>query len=383
MGVVISMLRGVNVGGKHKIKMEVLRALYESIGLRGAQTLLQSGNVVFRTEQRDLIALAKQIESAVERKLGFHSDVVLRTSTELRDVVARNPFAKRAGVDASKLLVSFLVSDPGAEARGNVLRIKCEPEELRIDGREVYIYFPNGMARPKLSMALVERTLRTSWTGRNWNTVRRLMEMAEELEAWFERRNYFKETTMAKNGGTQAKGRENEALQTPTDLGRKGVEEITGELRKLLADTFALYLKTKNFHWHMSGKHFRDYHLLLDEHGDQIFAMTDDIAERARKIGGTTIHSISEISKFQRLKDNNEEFVAPLDMLAELSADNQALTRFFRAAHEVCEKNNDVATTSLIEVWIDQTERRTWFLAEIVSGLHAEQKPLSKAAGAS
>jgi starvation-inducible DNA-binding protein len=133
----------------------------------------------------------------------------------------------------------------------------------------------------------------------------------------------------------------------------------------------------------MSGKHFRDYHLLLDEHGDQIFAMTDDIAERARKIGGTTIHSISEISKYQRLKDNNEEFVAPLDMLAELSADNQALTRFFRAAHEVCEKNNDVATTSLIEVWIDQTERRTWFLAEIVSGLHAEQKPLSKAAGAS
>ena len=188
---------------------------------------------------------------------------------------------------------------------------------------------------------------------------------------------------MAKNGGTQTKGRENEALQTPTDLGRKGVEEITAELRKLLADTFALYLKTKNFHWHMSGKHFRDYHLLLDEHGDQIFAMTDDIAERARKIGGTTIHSISEISKYQRLKDNNEEFVAPLDMLAELSADNQALTRFFRAAHEVCEKNNDVATTSLIEVWIDQTERRTWFLAEIVSGLHAEQKPLSKAAGAS
>jgi starvation-inducible DNA-binding protein len=197
------------------------------------------------------------------------------------------------------------------------------------------------------------------------------------------RQIYIKERMMAKNGGTQAKGRENEALQTPTDLGRKGVEEITSELRKLLADTFALYVKTKNFHWHMSGKHFRDYHLLLDEHGDQIFAMTDDIAERARKIGGTTIHSISEISRYQRLKDNNEEFVAPLDMLAELSADNQALTRFFRAAHEVCEKNNDVATTSLIEVWIDQTERRTWFLAEIVSGIHTEQKPLSKAAGAS
>ena len=183
MGVVISMLRGVNVGGKRKIKMEVLRALYESIGLRGAQTLLQSGNVVFRSERKDLVALTKKIESAIERKFGFHSDVILRTSAELRDVIARNPFAKRAGVDASKLLVSFLVSDPGAEARGNVLRIKCEPEELRIDGREVYIYFPSGMARPKLSMALVERTLRTSWTGRNWNTVRKLMEMAEELEA--------------------------------------------------------------------------------------------------------------------------------------------------------------------------------------------------------
>jgi uncharacterized protein (DUF1697 family) len=183
MGVVISMLRGVNVGGKRKIKMEALRALYESIGLRGAQTLLQSGNVVFRTERRDLIALTKQIESAIERKFGFHSDVVLRTSAELRDVIARNPFAKRAGVDASKLLISFLVSDPGAEARDTARRIKADPEELRIDEREVYIYFPNGMGRPKLSMALVERTLKTSWTGRNWNTVRKLMEMAEELEA--------------------------------------------------------------------------------------------------------------------------------------------------------------------------------------------------------
>jgi uncharacterized protein (DUF1697 family) len=182
MGVVISMLRGVNVGGKRKIKMEALRALYESIGLRDAQTLLQSGNVVFRTTRKDLVGLTKDIESGIERKFGFHSDVVVRTSAELRDVIARNPFAKRAGVDASKLLVSFLVSDPGAEARGNVLRIAAEPEELRIDGREVYIYFPNGMARPKLSMAVVERTLKTSWTGRNWNTVRKLMEMAEGME---------------------------------------------------------------------------------------------------------------------------------------------------------------------------------------------------------
>src|SRR5271156_297507 len=182
MGVVISMLRGVNLAGKRKIKMEALRALYESLGLRDAQTLLQSGNVVFRTEQKDLVALSKKIESGIERKFGFHSDVVLRTSAELRDVIARSPFAKRAGIDASKLLVSFLVSDPSVEARGNVLRIKAEPEELRIDGREVYIYFPNGMARPKLSMALVERTLKTSWTGRNWNTVRKLLELAEGME---------------------------------------------------------------------------------------------------------------------------------------------------------------------------------------------------------
>jgi starvation-inducible DNA-binding protein len=158
------------------------------------------------------------------------------------------------------------------------------------------------------------------------------------------------------------------ALATPTDLNRDGVEEICDELRRLLADVFALYLKTKNFHWHMSGAHFRDFHLLLDEHSDQIFAMTDDVAERARKIGGTTLHSISEISREQRLEDNNSEFVEPLDMLAELSEDNQRLTRFLRATHEVCDRHNDVATASLIETWIDATERRTWFLSEIVSG---------------
>jgi starvation-inducible DNA-binding protein len=129
---------------------------------------------------------------------------------------------------------------------------------------------------------------------------------------------------------------------------------------------FALYVKTKNFHWHMSGPHFRDYHLLLDEHGTQIFAMTDDIAERARKIGGTTLRSVSDISKHQRLKDNNDERVAPEDMLAELRADNQELTRNLRSAHELCEKHNDVATASLIENWIDETERRKWFLSEIV-----------------
>jgi starvation-inducible DNA-binding protein len=162
---------------------------------------------------------------------------------------------------------------------------------------------------------------------------------------------------------------ENAALKTPTDLSSKGVAEISSTLRQMLADVFALYVKTKNFHWHMSGAHFRDYHLLLDEHADQVFAMSDDIAERARKIGGTTLHSISEISRHQRLKDNNEEFVTPKDMLAELSADSLHLTKFLRAAHEVCEQHNDVATASMIEVWIDQTERRTWFLSEIVRDL--------------
>lgn len=152
-----------------------------------------------------------------------------------------------------------------------------------------------------------------------------------------------------------------------TDLSGDAVVEISGALRTLLADVFALYVKTKNFHWHMSGPHFRDYHLLLDEHGSQIFAMTDDIAERARKIGGTTIRSISDISKHQRLKDNNAEDVAPKDMLAELRADNQELTRNLRSTHELCDKHNDVATASLIENWIDETERRTWFLSEIVA----------------
>jgi starvation-inducible DNA-binding protein len=167
---------------------------------------------------------------------------------------------------------------------------------------------------------------------------------------------------MKKNGATRTTSARE--LETPTDLSQDGVSEICEELRKLLADVFALYLKTKNFHWHMSGLHFRDYHLLLDEHSEQIFAMTDDIAERARKIGGTTLHSIGEIAREQRLADNNEEFVAPSDMLSELCDDNQGLTRSMRATHEVCDRHGDVATASMLEVWIDQTERRTWFLSE-------------------
>jgi starvation-inducible DNA-binding protein len=169
---------------------------------------------------------------------------------------------------------------------------------------------------------------------------------------------------MAKTDAVQLDVHERKTLETPTGLDRTGVSEISSSLRQLVADVFALYVKTKNFHWHMSGRHFRDYQLLLDEQSEQIFAMTDDIAERARKIGGTTIRSIGDIAGHQRLKDNDEELVTPGDMLAELFADNQRLTRFLRATHELCERHNDIATASLIETWIDQTERRTWFLAE-------------------
>src|ERR1700752_4897786 len=151
---------------------------------------------------------------------------------------------------------------------------------------------------------------------------------------------------MPKEAAAPAKEKRQAITAMPSDRKREGVEEISSALRQLLADTFALYLKTKNFHWHMTGQHFRDYHLLLDEHAEQIFAMTDDIAERARKIGGTTLRSSSEISRHQLLKDNNDESVASKEMLAELSADNQALIRYFRSAHATCEKYNDVGTAS-------------------------------------
>jgi starvation-inducible DNA-binding protein len=154
-------------------------------------------------------------------------------------------------------------------------------------------------------------------------------------------------------------------LATSTDLHPKAVKDISAALNGMLADVFALYLKTKNFHWHMSGPHFRDYHLLLDDHGDQIFAMTDPLAERVRKIGGITLHSIGQISKIQRLSDNDADYVDPLDMLAELREDNKTLTARFREAHDVCDEHGDVASASLIENWIDETERRTWFLFEI------------------
>jgi starvation-inducible DNA-binding protein len=152
-----------------------------------------------------------------------------------------------------------------------------------------------------------------------------------------------------------------ETMPAATDLSSHAVDEISSGLRQLLADVFALYVKTKSFHWHMSGPHFRDYHLLLDEQADQIFAMTDDIAERARKIGGTTLRSIRDTSRHQRLRDNDDEVANPKDMLSEIIADNRELTRHLRATHGVCEEHDDVATSSLIEVWIDETERRSWF----------------------
>jgi starvation-inducible DNA-binding protein len=153
-------------------------------------------------------------------------------------------------------------------------------------------------------------------------------------------------------------------LSTRTDLSHGAVKDISAAMNAILADVFTLYVKTKNFHWHMSGPHFRDYHLLLDEHAEQLFAMTDPIAERVRKIGGVTLHSIGQISRTQRVLDNDAEYVEPLDMLAELADDNKTLAARLREAHNVCDEHRDVATASLIEVWIDETERRTWFLFE-------------------
>ena len=154
------------------------------------------------------------------------------------------------------------------------------------------------------------------------------------------------------------------ALGTPTDLKSNAVGDISGALRILLADVFALYIKTKNFHWHVSGPHFRDYHLLLDEQAEQIFATTDDIAERVRKIGGTTLRSIGHVARLQRVLDNDADYVTPLDMLAELRDDNKQLTARLRETHDMCGEHGDVATTSMIENWIDEAERRTWFLFE-------------------
>jgi len=180
------------------------------------------------------------------------------------------------------------------------------------------------------------------------------------------KRNSHDGRTLAKSNSRKAEllHRRDAPLETPTDLTREATKDISGAMNAILADVFALYMKTKNFHWHMSGHHFRDYHLLLDEHADQLFAMTDVIAERIRKIGGLTLHSIGEIARTQRVLDNDAEYVEPLDMLAELKDDNKTMAARLREAHNVCDEHRDIASASLIEVWIDETERRTWFLFE-------------------
>ncbi len=183
MPAVVSMLRAVNVGGHNKVRMEALRSLYESLGLREVETFIQSGNVIFLTEKRDLKRLAATIADGIEHSFAFRPEVILRTAADLRAVLASNPFAARPGLDPTKLLVAFLSREPDREALEKVLGIKADPEELRIEGRELFVYFPNGMARPKLSLALIERTLKTPATGRNWNTVGKLLDIAERLEA--------------------------------------------------------------------------------------------------------------------------------------------------------------------------------------------------------
>ncbi len=169
------------------------------------------------------------------------------------------------------------------------------------------------------------------------------------------------EDMTTKNG--VAKRRE-APLRTPSYLDAENIQNLTAELNVLLADVFAVYIKTKNFHWHVSGPHFRDYHLLLDEHAEQVFAMTDDIAERVRKLGGTTIRSIGHVASLKHVADNDAEYVEPLDMLGELREDNQALVSRMIEIHDLCEEANDVATASLLETWIDQAQRRIWFLFE-------------------
>lgn len=179
--VIISMLRGINVGGHHKIGMSALRELYESLGLRDVKTFIQSGNVIFRSDARDLVILRKRLEDAIEHTFGFRPDVILRTVDELRETIAKNPFGARQDIEPSKLLVTFLADEPADEARETVLGMNVEPEELRITGRELFIYYPEGMARPKLPWVKIQKALKTSGTGRNWNTVRKLLEIAEKL----------------------------------------------------------------------------------------------------------------------------------------------------------------------------------------------------------
>lgn len=183
MTVFVSMLRGVNLGPHRRLKMDELCSVYESLKLRDVQSFLQSGNVLFRTDAKDEDALKNRLEKSIQQRFGFSSDVILRTTAELKNVIAKNPFAKRRDIEPAKLLVTFLATDPGEAARKQVREIKTAPEDLRIQGREIYTYYPNGMARPKVPWAAIERIIKTSGTGRNWNTVTKLLELAEKLEA--------------------------------------------------------------------------------------------------------------------------------------------------------------------------------------------------------
>ncbi len=182
MPVIICMLRGVNVGGHNLIKMDALKALCVSLKLKDPQTYVQSGNVIFKTEEKDHKKLATRIQDAIDKKIGFRPNVMLRTAAEMRSVVTRNPFAGRSGIEPGKLLVNFLAADPGREAREKALAIKVGPEELHLVGREAYIYFPNGQGRSKFPWPAIERALGTSATGRNWNSVTKMLEMAEKMD---------------------------------------------------------------------------------------------------------------------------------------------------------------------------------------------------------
>ena len=181
MAAIISLLRAVNVTGYNRVKMDALRELYESLGLRGAQTYVASGNVVFRTDAKDTARLQKRIEDAIEKTFGFRTGVVLRSSAELKDIIRRNPFAKRSGIEPNRLVVSFLAGEPGPECQEKIAQIKVGPEEMYLDGRELFIYYAGGMGKSKLTPAVIERALKVSGTARNWNTVTKLHEMAENL----------------------------------------------------------------------------------------------------------------------------------------------------------------------------------------------------------
>jgi uncharacterized protein (DUF1697 family) len=183
MPAIISMLRGVNVGGHNKIKMDDLRALYQSLKLKSPQTYVQSGNVIFLSGEKNLASLSQRIQDGIQRKFGFRPDVILRTASELRHVLARNPFASRHNIEPSKLLIAFLTCDPGPQVRESVMKIDARGEELHIHGSELYIYFPNGIGKTKFPWPTVERTLKTPFTGRNWNSVTKMLEIAENVES--------------------------------------------------------------------------------------------------------------------------------------------------------------------------------------------------------